>query len=203
MILKRLTREAAKPFIEQWHYSHCVPKGSHFFFGWEDEQGELYAVADYGNGVNPYQATYLARTFGADVTNDNLVELKRLCRVEPKRDDAPLTRFLSVCHKQLTQLGIKYVVSFSDPEWGHDGGIYKAANFTHAGQTNPEFHVVDASGEVRHRRYPYRYAKRNGCTIDEARQQLGLTRKRTQPKDRWFLRISRVRAATYTSSLFH
>lgn len=182
----RIDHRLAKPFIEEWHYSGKCPTGKNIFFGCYDGAG-LYAVADYGIGVNPYQATFLSRESSLDVTNDALVELKRLCRIEPRNDDMPLTKFLSQCHRQLKQEGVRFVVSFSDPEHGHTGGIYRAANFIHLGQSNPEFHLVDADGVVRHRRYAYRYAQRNGVTTAQARDDLGLTRIKTAPKDRWFL----------------
>jgi hypothetical protein len=73
----------------KWHYSHVVPTGKNIFFGWFQD-GTLYAVADYGVGVNPYQAAFLNRTVGTVVVMpETLVELKRLCRSEPKREYAP------------------------------------------------------------------------------------------------------------------
>lgn len=191
MLVKEILLKEARPFIQKYHYSGKVPTGKNIFFGWYDTEGALYAVANYGMGVNAYQAEYLARVTGKGVKLYNLMELKRLCRREPKRHDMPLTKFLSMCHKKLARdYGISFVVSFSDPERNHNGGIYKAANFTHLGKTNPEFHVIGEDGEVRHRRYPYRYSQRHGCTIQEARDILGLSRVKTLPKDRWFLVIN-------------
>ena len=189
--VQEITLKEAKPFILKWHYSHVVPTGKNIFFGWFQD-GTLYAVADYGVGVNPYQAAFLNRTVGTVVVMpETLVELKRLCRSEPKRESMPLTKFLKICHGLLRKRGYAGVVSFSDPEQGHSGGIYKAANFAHLGTTNPEWHVVGADGVKRHRRYPYRYAKRNGVDMKTARDELGLTRVQTKPKDRWFLNIAK------------
>lgn len=184
--------------IEQYHYSAKVPTGKNLFFGWYDGD-DLYAVADYGIGVNPFQASFLSRVTGCDVRNDNLLELKRLARIEPKRDSMPLTRFLSLAHKALKRKGFEFVVSFSDPEHNHTGGIYKAANFVHYGYSNAEWHVVDKEGVKRHRRYAYRYAQRNGCTIAEARELLGLTRERSKPKDRWLISIGRQKIPAHFS----
>lgn len=100
--LVEIDYQMALPFIEKWHYSGCVPKGSHIFLGWIIEQ-ELYAVADFGNGVNPYQASYLKRVTNLPVDNTNLVELKRLCRIEPRRENAPLTMFLAGSYKVLKE----------------------------------------------------------------------------------------------------
>jgi hypothetical protein len=180
----------AKEFIEKWHYSGRASRGKSIFFGWFIGE-DLYAVADYGIGVNNFQASFLARKTNEPVTNDNLLELKRLCRVEPKNNKYPLTRFLSLCHKELRKQGYKYIVSFSDPEYNHNGGIYKAANFTHLGKTDPMYHVIDSDGIKRHRRYPYKYSKRHNCTIQEARDILGLKIHKTLPKDRWFIKIGK------------
>ena len=184
-----LGRAEAQRFIERWHYSGRCPTGKNIFFGGYIN-GELYCVSDYGIGVNAYQSSFLSRETGHVVTDSNLLELKRLCRSEP-RQNWPLTQFLSQCHKTLKAQGYKYIVSFSDPEHGHNGGIYRAANFQHIGQSSPEFHLVDENGEKRHRRYAFRYARRNGIDVAEARDRLGVSRQKTAPKDRWFLCISK------------
>jgi hypothetical protein len=176
-------------FVERWHYSHRMPTGKNICFGWYGAEG-LYAAAVYGIGVNPYQAAYLER-FGIKVEAQALLELKRLCRVEPKDEGRPLTSFLSQCHKMLKARGCRVVVSFSDPAWGHNGGIYQAANFTHCGQTNGEWHTVDEHGVVRHRRFAFRFARRKGVSIEAAREQLGLKRVHTPPKDRWVIVLRR------------
>lgn len=185
-----ISYDLAAPFICRWHYSHSVPKGSHTFFGWF-RVGKLYAVADYGNGVNPYQWKYLRRVLDADhLSMASWTELKRLCRIEPRDESMPLTRFLAQCHRMLRRQGVKVVIAFSDPAQGHTGTIYRAANFVHMGQTQAEWHVIDADGKQQHRRLAYRYARRHGVTIEQARQQLGLARVKTERKDRWVIRLS-------------
>jgi hypothetical protein len=186
----------AQQFIRDWHYSHLVPSGQNIFVGWFAGSGMsdlfsdgLYAVANFGIGVNPYQAGFLARESGCDVTNDNMVELKRLCRVEPKDDALPLTHFLSRCHKLLKKEGYKYVVSFSDPDHGHNGGIYKASNYEHLGTTVAEQHIVDKDGKPFHRRRYHHEARARGVSYTEARDILQVTTVKTAKKDRWFYKL--------------
>jgi len=179
----------AAPFIKKWHYSGTATKGDHHYFGWLINKG-MYAVADYGSPTNEHQAHGLASELLLNVTTTNLVELKRLCRVEPKQQ-VQLTEFLARCHKILRRIGIVYVMSFSDPAQGHDGGIYKAANFEHVGQTNAGLACVDQNGKHHHRKYPYRYAHNNGCTMVEAYKILGLKTVEIPPKDRWLLCINK------------
>jgi hypothetical protein len=190
--IKIIDHKLAKNFIENWHYSNRCPTGKNIFFGLyiTDSHGEwLYAVADYGIGVNPYQAQSLSKLTGRDVKSTELLELKRLCRLEPKIDSIQLTWFISRCNRILKNKGYKYIVSFSDPTYGHTGGIYRAANFIYLGKTNAETHTVDSNGVIRHRRYYFRYAERNNVTVKQAREELGLELKKTLPKDRWFIKL--------------
>jgi hypothetical protein len=184
-------------FITDHHYSETVPSGKNLFFGWfagdyfpEDMfDGGLYAVANYGIGINPLQAQFLAKETGLTVNLDNLLELKRLVRAEPRTDNLPLTYFLSKCHKLLKADGYKHIVSFSDPAQGHSGGIYKASNFIHLGQTQADQFVVDTNGKVRHRRLVNHYAKNKGVSYQEALSILNLTTTKSVPKDRWFYKL--------------
>jgi len=198
--VRGVSNGTAAAFVEQWHYSHRIPTGKNICFGWYVEREGLprdtlwreclYAVAVYGIGVNPYQASSLAREVGRPIMPSELVELKRLARVEPKVADLPLTWFLARCHRYLhADDGYKWVVSFSDPGASHTGGIYRAANFNHLGKTNSEIHLITDGGEVRHRRLAYRLSRREGISTQEARDRLGVSRVKTQPKDRWLLQI--------------
>lgn len=195
----RINYSAAADFVTLWHYSKSMPKGKNVCFGWEGEKkldlfsNQLYAVAVYGMSASMNIHDSLAQKTGLPITIDNLVELRRLCRVEPK-EDRHLTSFLSQCHKQLKKLGIKYVVSFSDPMHGHSGGIYRAASFEYMGKTAAETHNIDKDGNVVHRRRPYLHKRKMGYPDGEegmamARRDLGLKKYTTKPKDRWFKQL--------------
>jgi hypothetical protein len=170
-----------KLFVERWHYSHRIPTGKNICFGLWSE-GSLYAVIVYGIGVNPYQAKFLGV--------ESVIEIKRMCRSEPKKP-YELSRFIRLTLKMARKL-MKFdaVVAFADPEQGHEGTVYKATGFNHEGRTNPEWHLIGNDGEQRHRRFAYRMAKRNGITVAEARETLGMKRVKTEPKHRWVLRLA-------------
>jgi len=89
----------------------------------------------------------------------------------------------------LKKEGYRFIISFSDPTYGHDGGIYKAANFENIGKTNAETHAVDTEGNIRHRRLYFRYARREGIDVARARVELGLSLVKTIPKDRWLISL--------------
>jgi hypothetical protein len=162
--------------VERWHYSKRMPTGKNICYGLFDND-ELYAVIVYGIGVNPYQAKFLHV--------ESVIEIKRMCRSEPRRD-YQLSRFISIT-SNMARKEYKYdcVVAFADPEYGHEGIVYKASGFTLHGMTNSEWHLVDSSGNKRHRRYAFRHARRNNISIQDSRRQLGLNRVKTAPKFRW------------------
>jgi hypothetical protein len=182
-----IQHKLAKAFVENWHYSHRIPTGKNICFGLFDND-ELYAVIVYGIGVNPYQAKFL--------NVESVIEIKRMCRSEPKKP-YELSRFIRLSLKMARKLmEFQAVVAFADPEQDHEGTVYKATGFTHEGYTNPEWHLVGEDGEKRHRRYAFRMARRNGITVPEARDLLGMKRIKTEPKHRWVLRLRSNRSTT-------
>lgn len=166
--VRSISHQIAKPFIEQWHYSRKCPTGLNLFFG-AYLDGELYAVADYGMGVNMDKGASLARQTKLpvrfqNITQDwldnppkntnvegltvgpvNCLELKRLCRQGEKGEaKIPLTRFLSICHRILKrEKGISFVVSYSDP------GELRAVRVDGKWQINPPVPKPDATGIVK------------------------------------------------------
>lgn len=180
-VIHPIDHPTARAFVEQWHYSRCLPTGKNIPFGLYHGP-DLYAVIVYGIGVNPYQARFLGV--------ERVLEIKRMCRSEPPREGFPLSRLIALTIRMVKrEHDPQCIVAFADPEQGHEGTVYKAAGFERHGLTNAEWHVVGADGVKRHRRYAYRYARRNGCTIAEARKVLGLTRVQTAPKIRWVKRL--------------
>jgi len=175
-LIEPITHAEAKLFVECWHYSKRIPTGKNISFGVRHD-GSLYAVIVYGIGVNPYQASFLGV--------DKVMEIKRMCRREPK-EDYPLSRFIALTTKMLKKMyAFNAIVAFADPEHGHEGTVYKAAGYEYRGTTNAEFHLVEEDGTIRHRRFAFRMARRNGITVREAREQLNVKRIRTAPKHRW------------------
>jgi hypothetical protein len=181
-----LHHEEARNFVEFWHYSNLMPTGKNISFGLK-RRGSLYAVIVYGIGVNPYQAKFLQV--------EKCVEIKRLCRSEP-REDYPLSRFINLTTKMLKKsMEFDAVVAFADPEHGHEGIVYKASGFKHHGMTNAEYHLVDESGNIWHRRYAFRMARRNDISVVLAREKLKVRTIKTEPKHRWVRIIRAIKQA--------
>lgn len=175
--IDRIGHQTAAAWVEKWHYSHRLPTGQNISYGLY-ANGELYAVIVYGVGVNPYQAKFLGV--------GSVIEIKRMCRREPRLDCYPLSRFIALTAKMANKVTpYDCIVAFADPQYGHEGTVYKASGFQLHGTTNPEWHVEDEHGNRRHRRLAFRHSRRNGCSIAESRAILGLRRVKTLPKWRW------------------
>lgn len=189
-IVKTVTRAEAAAIIDKHHYSGNVPAGKNICYGWYFN-GSLYAVAVYGIGANFRLPSLLSRVTGYSVNWKNLIELKRLARTEPKIDNRPLSKFLSLCHRFLSKIGYQYIASFSDPDYNPYGGIYAAANFKFIGMTsNHDWDILNKEGKKIGRRTLLHWRKKNGNpSIDEACKILGYTKINPQPKKRWFLKI--------------
>lgn len=175
--IDRIGHQTAKLWVEKWHYSRRIPTGQNISYGLY-ANGELYAVIVYGVGVNPYQAKFLGV--------ESVIEIKRMCRREPRLDFYPLSRFIALTSKMVRRvLPYDCIVAFADPEHGHEGTVYRASGFRLHGTTNAEWHVEDGDGNRRHRRLAFRHSRREHCTVAESRSILGLRRVQTKPKMRF------------------
>jgi hypothetical protein len=186
-----INHETARLWVERWHYSGRIPTGQNIAYGLF-ASGELYAVIVYGIGVNPYQASFLGV--------ESVVEIKRMVRSEPPLS-YQLSRFIALTLRMLKrEVRFDAVVAFADPEHGHSGTVYKAAGFILEGKTGKEWHLIDKEGNKRHRRYAFRYARRNGISVAQARAQLGVERVITEAKFRWVKRFGPTSTAAPTGT---
>lgn len=121
--------EAAKYAVENWHYSKCLPNQKLVKIGvWED--AAFIGCICFGDGANPG----MFKPYGLDYT-----EGCELVRIALKVHQSTVSRIISIAFKLLKERcpNIKLVVSFADPEQGHQGGIYQASNWIYAGMTQP------------------------------------------------------------------
>lgn len=195
MEVREITRAEAKPFVIEHHYSGNVPKTVKASYGAFDKRGKLYAVALYGTTGNRFSIGVFKRMSGSRYIHRwNTLELVRMCRRgEVGASKFPMTTLLSRAHQMLRRdHAIRFVISYSDPEHGHDGKVYRAANFRHMGMTDPEWHGVRPDGTHCTRRVWWRYQTSQGrhavmMTAAEARTALGIRMVKSAPKDRWLI----------------
>lgn len=123
-------RKEIKDFIEEWHYSHNI-NGlmSDFCFKLMDGDKLIGAMIYGGMAMANVWKKYGEK-------KEDSIELRRLCCI----DDTPKNTesyFIGQTMKWLIKnTKIKTVVSYADPEYGHEGIIYQATNFDMIGKTS-------------------------------------------------------------------
>ena len=127
--------ESVRRFILKWHYSDYANIQAKETFGLFREGTflpEMVGVCVYTRPAGPTAA----QKYYPEAP-DKCLELRRLCLI----DDTPRNAesfFVSRTLKWLRKNSDwKFVVSYADPEQGHRGTIYKAANFKYEGVTGP------------------------------------------------------------------
>ena len=123
-------RSEVKDFIEKWHYSKSI-NGlmSDYCFKLMDGNRMIGAMI-YGR----FAMANVWKKYGE--SPEETIELRRLCCIDdtPKNTESYFIGRTLRWLKKNTQ--IKTVVSYADPEYGHEGVIYQASNFIKAGKTS-------------------------------------------------------------------
>ena len=121
--VKRVSREATKPFLIDIHYAKRMPSISEAF-GLFVNDG-LEGVVTFGT---PPSAPLRSGICGSEYI-PNVIELNRLClKSNTKRHASMLVgRSLRLIGKD------RVVISFADTSQGHSGIVYQACNFLYCG----------------------------------------------------------------------
>ena len=126
--VEKVERKDISEFIEKWHYSGsingCI---ADFCYALFDHNGEMAGAIFYGRMAMANQWKRFSEK------ESEVIELRRLCCIDetPKNAESFLIgRSLRLLKKEF--YGV--VVSYADMEYGHEGTIYKASNFTCLGK---------------------------------------------------------------------
>ena len=123
-------RKEIVEFVEFWHYSNNVNGlTTDYCFKLQDESGQMIGAMIYGKiAMADVWKKYAAK-------ETDLIELKRLCCIDntPKNAESFFIGHTLRWLKKNTE--IKTVISYADMTYSHEGTIYKASNFRHAGMT--------------------------------------------------------------------
>jgi len=139
--MQEIPHKLAKDIIIKNHYSHTFPAAELYLGFYID--GKLNTVVLYGQSTAskmadslPGKYWELVRLFSFDWAGKNM---ESYCIGKS-------IRYIKEKYKN-----IKVLVSFADPEQGHDGTIYQATNWLYCGKSQPdEWYIVD--GEKIHPR---------------------------------------------------
>ncbi len=132
----------AKQAVETWHYSRSLPGAIIGRVGvWEDQR--FIGCVLYGRGATPN----IARPFGCQRH-----EACELVRVALDTHTTPVSRIVAISLRMISREfpNLRVVVSFADAAQGHDGGIYRAGNWSYLGLE--AYHAYRVSGRVVHPR---------------------------------------------------
>lgn len=127
---KRIDYTTATNFLITKHYSGRKPQIKFAFGLYRD--GFLISVCTFGV---PASASLCIGVCGKEY-KDIVLELNRLLSIETNKD-YPLSKFVSMCLKDIRKIGDFVIVSYSDTEMSHNGYIYQACNFIYTGCTKP------------------------------------------------------------------
>jgi hypothetical protein len=118
-----------RAFVEKHHYSKSVAGVTPTHCFRVDSAGESVGAAVFG-------IPGMAETIRKYSENGklNLVELRRFCMVDaaPRNSES---KVLGVMFRNLRKQGVQRILSYSDPNEGHVGTIYRATGFVCLGQT--------------------------------------------------------------------
>ncbi len=119
--------EAARYAVEHWHYSRSLPTPPIVRFGvWEE--GRFIGCVLFSRGAS----SNLLLPYGLTTT-----EGCELTRVALDHHQIPVSRIVSVAIRLLRKSNphLRLLVSFADPNEGHEGVIYQAMNWIYTGRT--------------------------------------------------------------------
>lgn len=135
--------EAATFAVKNWHYSKKMPVGKLVKIGvWEDNR--FIGCVLFSRGAN----NNIGKPFGLEQT-----EICELTRVALSIHKSHVTRILAIAIKMLRKKapGLRMIVSYADPQKGHEGTIYKAGNWIYLGKNKTATKLI-VNGKVMHRR---------------------------------------------------
>lgn len=121
--------------IERVHYSHSIfgVTTTHCYGVFEDP------MICRGGAIFGLPAAYnVSRKYDQ---GEPLLELRRFVLEDwlPKNSES---RYLSVMLRDLRRRGVRRVLSYADPAYGHSGVIYAACGFKNVGKTAKRRHVM-------------------------------------------------------------
>lgn len=183
VIIKPATIAQYVKFFNNYHYLGAGGRRGYTLGAFLNDQ--LIAAATIGSITR----AEMARKHGLEPKE--VRELARLC-IHPDHHKKNLpTWFLSRVIKRYKYENpdIKLIISFADTTQGHEGTIYKAANWKYDGKTGRSYHYVDKDGNIIHKKTIYGLAKKEGKKEAEYVRHNGLEKVKHLPKKRFLLEI--------------
>ena len=125
------SHKAATYAVERWHYSRTMPAGKMARIGvWEG--GSFIGALLYSSSACPW----LGSPYGL-----TQFEACELVRIALRSHVATVSRIVAIATRLVASAfpRLRLVVSYADPEHGHHGGVYQAANWVFVGGSAPKW----------------------------------------------------------------
>ena len=168
--------EAARFAVEHWHYSRSMPVGRLAHCGaWENDR--YIGAVVFGMGAN----RNIAKPYGLEQ-----LQVCELVRVALAGHLSPVSRIVSIAIRMLRSQspGLRLIVSYADPEQGHNGAIYQAMNWVYQGRTGGGTELLMPNGERMHKRTAFsRFGRCGAASIGATYVQLEAKHKYLYPLD--------------------
>lgn len=133
-------REVAQFMIEKCHYAHSLPSGKTYYFC---AAGAFFA---FSIPANKNISSFLLGEPG------KVWELARMWASDSHKPNA-LTQGLAIAVAGLRAIEpVEALVSYADPNVGHEGHVYRAASWVYLGRSEEGRYYRDAAGQVVSRR---------------------------------------------------
>lgn len=179
--IQKIDVKEAIQFLEKYHYIKYGRFGSLHIGAFLD--GELISVIKYSSPIRVEVAT----SCGFDYSKT--LELDRFC-IHPTRHVKNFASWLlsrSIKIISQSRPDIDYLISFADPNAGHDGTIYKAANWNRAKLTNRKSYAyVNERKQIIHKKTVYNRAVSKGLTELEYVKACNYNKLQLPPKHKFF-----------------
>lgn len=177
-----ISREIAKPFVIENHYTKAFGKATLILGLWDADK--LVGVITFGQPSGRLVAKSL------DHTEDTCWEFLRMVVLDDC--DCPRTYFMGRSIKILRQKfpQVKMLVTYADQTEGHDGTVYLAGSWEPVGLTAKKYHYIDKDGLRLNKRIPWDYSRKHGITEQEAADAMVLIKVPEEPKIK-FIKVIR------------
>lgn len=162
--VKSINKSECKDWILKKHYAKRLCSIS-YAFGLFDADNILNGVVTFGM---PPSST-IAQSICGEEFKKYLLELNRLI-VNDGLPKNTLSFFVSNAIKKLPSN--KIIVSFADPNIGHNGYIYQATNFIYTGLSSNKSQLIDKTGKEFHFRNLGHYQKNNKLNVSLIKKRL-------------------------------
>lgn len=178
-----ISSRMASEFLDKYHYDKY---GRHAKRCYAAKLGEeIIAV------VKLCSVTRQGTPNSINLKSDQVLELDRLCVSPSRRKKNLISWLLSKVMKFIIKdfPNIIAIVSFADTEQGHDGTVYKAANWIESGKTAPSYYYINNDGKKIKKKTFFDWIKNNGMkgekTEFEVANELDFKKIKTAPKIRF------------------